>query len=220
MKLALLAVTLGVLGATANPVRAQFARRVAVEPGSFDVPAVLDEPFHELKTVGPKSVEPKAIEALAPAAALTFPAVTLVPALPAPAKPVPWKIAPAKPALRTRTADRLFWLHSSAFAGSIALDAWSTSRLVNFYNKYKNSPIEVPGICTEGNRSLGPAPSDGRIAGYFLAWTSGEVAATYLLKRVTRHFKPRWARESWRAPISYFTVYHAFWGLHNLNNCR
>jgi len=91
---------------------------------------------------------------------------------------------------------------------------------VNFYLKHVNSPIEVPGICTESNRSLGRTPSDGRITGYFAAWTGGEVAATYLVKKLTQRFKPRWAHEAWRGPVTYLSVYHAFWGFHNLNNCR
>ena len=210
MRVAFLAVVLGVFGA-ANPVSAQIGQRVRVEQASFEIPAVLDELSYE-----PKTVEPPAATALP-----MLPPMTLLAAPPAsPAKPIRLKVERPKPALQMRTADGTFWLHSAAFAGSMALDAWSTSRLVNFYRKNVNSPIEVPGICTETNRSLGRTPTDARIAGYFAAWTGGEVAATYLLKKVTWHFKPQWARESWRAPMTYFTALHGFWGLRNLNNCR
>ena len=184
-------VPLAVLLSVAVPVCAQVSQPVTVEQASSAISGELIQPLHD--------------------------AILLE--APPPARPL-FKTARTKPALREQIDYKLFWLHSSAFAGSMALDAWSTSRLVNFYRGHVNSPIAVPGICTEGNPSLGRTPTDGRIAGYFLAWTSGEVAATYLLKRATRHFKPSWAHESWRLPITYLTAYHTFWGATNLNRCR
>jgi len=177
--------------AVANPAYAQLTRHLTVEQASSAISGELVQPLYPG----------------APVDAL-------------PAAPTPFKAEQPKPILRTHTADKLFWLHSSAFAGSVALDAWSTSRLANFYRSHVNSPIPVPGICTEGNSSLGRTPTDGRIAGYFAAWAGGEVAATYVFKKVAHRFKPRWAHESWRFPITYLTAYHAFWGAANLDRCR
>lgn len=182
---------LAILLGVANPACAQLSRHVVAEQTTAEIPSALDKPLGE----------PKAVKA-------------------PPATHAALKPEMPRPNLRTPTADKLFWLHASAFAGSMALDAWSTSRFVNFDRSHANSEWQVPGMCTEGNRSLGRTPTDGRIAGYFAAWTGSELAATYVLKKITRHFRPRWARESWRAPISYFTAYHTLLGLRNLNDCR
>jgi len=178
------------LGA-ATPAHAQLAPGVTSGQLSLEVPAGSVEPLFKAKAPEPP-----------------------------PALVKPLIIEKPKPILRQRVADKTFWLHSSAFMGSIALDAWSTSRFVNYNRSHQNLIGTQPGICTEGNRSLGPTPSDAHIAGYFAAWTGGEVAATYLLKRLTRHSKTRWVRESWRFPMTYLTAYHSYWGLHNLAVCK
>jgi hypothetical protein len=135
MKLLVLAIVLGV----ANPAFAQMARHVAgesvaVEQVSAEIPGALVEPI-----VAPA---PKPLEA-------------------SPALVNPLKIESPKPVFRARTADKLFWLHSAAFAGSVAFDAWSTSRFVNYRRSHESLIGVEPGICTEGNRSLGIMPTDG-----------------------------------------------------------
>jgi len=191
-------VILPVLLISASPACAQLPRHIIVEQISSEIPG-------ELSDLPIARVDP--LYKTAPLSIL-------------PAATAPLKTTQPKPALRPRTADKLFWLHSSAFAGSMALDAWSTSRFLNYNRSHQNLIGQDPGICTEGNRSLGLMPSNGHIVSYFAAWTGGEVAATYLLKRLTRHAKTRWVRESWRAPISYLTAYHSYWGVHNFALCK
>ena len=192
MKLLVLAIVIGV----ANPAHAQLARHVVVEhvtieQVSAEIPGALVEPLSK----------PKPMEALPPSV-------------------TPLRVEQPKPVFRAHTADKLFWLHTSAFAGSVALDAWSTSRFLDYRRSHESLIGKETGICTEGNRSLGLTPSNGHLASYYAAWTGGEVAATYVIKRLTRHAKSHWVRESWRFPIAYLTTYHSYWGLHNLAVCK
>lgn len=125
----------------------------------------------------------------------------------------PQRQAP-KPAVAKPTLDKAFVFHVAALGSTDAFDKITTSRFLNYSRRSRS-----PGTCHEVNPYFGPAPSDGRLATRSAIAFGGEIAASFLLKKLTKNSSHRWIRESWRAPMLYWTGDHIAAGAWNLANC-
>lgn len=100
---------------------------------------------------------------------------------------------------KPKVIDRNFLVAMSALGASKAVDGFTSANLQSG--------------CHENNFVLGRHPSDGQLAGYFVATYAIEVATAYAVKRFGVHH--RWARHLWLIEPARQTTLHIYWSVKN-----